>query len=213
MKAGRRSITSEVCDYRARYYHPQLQRFVSEDPLMFGGGDVNLYAYVRNAPMNLIDRFGLHPGDKYPNAKCAGYQAVSEFNPMSIDENTEYTGYIYENADGTFSYTDPYANGYDGTSGGIGDDRNAPIWNVVVPDAPIRGWFHTHAGGPLNSANSDFSPDDMDISDIYLQGVPGFLGTPKPEIRMYIPNPDHPQHGIPFQLNGRNCGCNKPQGQ
>jgi RHS repeat-associated protein len=32
--------------YRARYYHPTLQRFISEDPIEFAGGDVSLYGYV-----------------------------------------------------------------------------------------------------------------------------------------------------------------------
>ncbi len=45
-------------DYRARYYNPQLQRFISEDPLEFRGGDANLYAYVWNSPLNFIDPFG-----------------------------------------------------------------------------------------------------------------------------------------------------------
>src|SRR5215470_15959851 len=34
------------CEYRARYYHPGLQRFIGEDPIGFFGGDLNLYAYV-----------------------------------------------------------------------------------------------------------------------------------------------------------------------
>ncbi len=38
---------------RARYYHPRLQRFISEDPIGFRGGDFNLYAYVRNTPLLL----------------------------------------------------------------------------------------------------------------------------------------------------------------
>jgi RHS repeat-associated protein len=45
--------------YRARYYSPALQRFIEEDPLGLRGGDVNLYAYVRNSPMNHIDPRGL----------------------------------------------------------------------------------------------------------------------------------------------------------
>jgi uncharacterized protein RhaS with RHS repeats len=45
--------------YRARYYHPQLQRFISEDPIEFEGGDVNLYAYVSNAPVDFIDPTGM----------------------------------------------------------------------------------------------------------------------------------------------------------
>jgi RHS repeat-associated protein len=44
--------------HRARYYHPGLQRFISEDPIGFAGGDVNLYAFVRNNPVTWIDPFG-----------------------------------------------------------------------------------------------------------------------------------------------------------
>ncbi len=45
--------------YRARYYYPQLQRFLSEDPIRFAGGNVNLYDYVHDNPVNLTDPFGL----------------------------------------------------------------------------------------------------------------------------------------------------------
>ncbi len=45
--------------YRARYYHPGLQRFISEDPIGFGGGDINLYAYVLNEPTSFRDSTGL----------------------------------------------------------------------------------------------------------------------------------------------------------
>ena len=41
--------------YRARYYSPSQQRFISQDPLGFGGGDVNLYAYVANGATNAVD--------------------------------------------------------------------------------------------------------------------------------------------------------------
>ena len=44
--------------YRARYYDPQTGRFISEDPIGFAGGDVNLYAYVGNNPVNFIDPDG-----------------------------------------------------------------------------------------------------------------------------------------------------------
>jgi uncharacterized protein RhaS with RHS repeats len=43
----------------ARYYHPGLQRFISEDPIGFRGGDVNVYAYVRNRPVTTTDPLGL----------------------------------------------------------------------------------------------------------------------------------------------------------
>jgi len=45
--------------YRARYYSPQLGRFIAEDPLKFGGGDMNFYAYAENDPIDFVDPFGL----------------------------------------------------------------------------------------------------------------------------------------------------------
>ena len=45
--------------YRARYYSPTTQRFISQDPIGFGGGDVNLYAMVWNNPLSFVDPLGL----------------------------------------------------------------------------------------------------------------------------------------------------------
>ena len=44
---------------RARYYDPNVGRFIREDPKGFGGGDTNLMAYVLNNPVNFIDPLGL----------------------------------------------------------------------------------------------------------------------------------------------------------
>lgn len=43
---------------RARYYDPQLGRFLSEDPIGIDGG-LNLYAYAGNDPVNASDPTGL----------------------------------------------------------------------------------------------------------------------------------------------------------
>ena len=59
---------------RARYYDPTVGRFISEDPLGFGGGDVNLFAYVQNNPVSLIDPIGkLYMAAAAP---LAGYVAM-----------------------------------------------------------------------------------------------------------------------------------------
>ncbi|MGH7961736.1 MAG: RHS repeat-associated core domain-containing protein, partial [Candidatus Binatia bacterium] len=55
---GREHDNTGLYYYRARYYHPVLQRFISEDPIGFRGGDVNLYGYVSNNPVNFIDPDG-----------------------------------------------------------------------------------------------------------------------------------------------------------
>jgi RHS repeat-associated protein len=44
--------------YRARYYSPDVGRFINEDPLGFNAG-VNFYAYVGNSPLSFYDPFGL----------------------------------------------------------------------------------------------------------------------------------------------------------
>jgi RHS repeat-associated protein len=45
--------------YRARYFDPRVGRFISEDPL--GVRDhLNMYAYVRNNPINFDDPLGLY---------------------------------------------------------------------------------------------------------------------------------------------------------
>jgi len=44
--------------YRARYYDPKIGRFISEDPIRFGGG-INFYSYVSNNPTNRTDPSGL----------------------------------------------------------------------------------------------------------------------------------------------------------
>jgi RHS repeat-associated protein len=48
---------SELYYMRARYYDPQLGRFLSEDPIGISGG-LNLYAYAGNDPVNNADPTG-----------------------------------------------------------------------------------------------------------------------------------------------------------
>ena len=54
---------------RARFYDPQIGRFISEDPIGFCGGDVNLYGYARNNPLMFKDPMGLWPPGYYPLPK------------------------------------------------------------------------------------------------------------------------------------------------
>jgi RHS repeat-associated protein len=42
-----------------RYYGFYLGKYMQVDPLGFAGGDVNLYGYVNNSAINMVDPFGL----------------------------------------------------------------------------------------------------------------------------------------------------------
>jgi RHS repeat-associated protein len=44
---------------RNRWYSPDLQRFVNRDPIRYDAGDVNLYRFVGNNPVNELDPIGL----------------------------------------------------------------------------------------------------------------------------------------------------------
>ena len=46
--------------YRARYYEPDVGRFISTDPTGYQGG-VNLYTYANNNPVVFVDATGLNP--------------------------------------------------------------------------------------------------------------------------------------------------------
>jgi len=52
--------------YRARYYYPKIQRFISEDPLGFRAGDWDFYVYVGNRPLKNNDPTGLSIDDCPP---------------------------------------------------------------------------------------------------------------------------------------------------
>lgn len=58
---GRESDVDDIYYFRARYYSASLRRFIGEDPLGFGGGGSNFYAYANGDPISLVDPLGLRP--------------------------------------------------------------------------------------------------------------------------------------------------------
>ena len=55
---------TELVRFGARDYDPSIGRWISKDPILFDGGQANLYVYVGNDPVNLADPSGLAPKDK-----------------------------------------------------------------------------------------------------------------------------------------------------
>lgn len=47
--------------FGARDYDPMIRRWTSPDPINFRGSSTNLYTYVNNDPLNLVDPSGLGP--------------------------------------------------------------------------------------------------------------------------------------------------------
>lgn len=62
---GRESDGLGLHYYRARYYNPDIGRFISEDPMGLAAGP-NEYAYVGDSPINFIDPSGMDRGSGGP---------------------------------------------------------------------------------------------------------------------------------------------------
>ncbi|MFP5459014.1 MAG: RHS repeat domain-containing protein [Bacteriovoracia bacterium] len=52
---------TKLVKFGARDYSPAVGRWLSKDPILFAGGDANLYGYVLQDPVNLIDPSGKIP--------------------------------------------------------------------------------------------------------------------------------------------------------
>jgi len=92
--------------YRARWYDSNLGRFISEDPIGFAGGDVNLYGYVGNGPLDGTDPSGLIDPSVYQDPiMYGGGTNRSNLTPSQFadwsDERIEFASAYYQ--------TDPHA--------------------------------------------------------------------------------------------------------
>jgi RHS repeat-associated protein len=62
--------------FGARDYDPSVGRWTAKDPILFGGGQTNLYVYVGNDPVNFVDPRGLSSlGDFFDGAASYGVDA------------------------------------------------------------------------------------------------------------------------------------------
>src|SRR3989344_2468983 len=56
-------VDTKLCRFGTRDYDASIGRWLSKDPILFAGGDTNLYGYVMQDPINLIDPNGLSAKD------------------------------------------------------------------------------------------------------------------------------------------------------
>jgi RHS repeat-associated protein len=72
--------------FGARDYDPATGRWTAKDPLGFGGSSTNLYEYVFNDPVNLIDPNGLDPLSQCVKDLLKGYFGGFDLNKIDVHQ-------------------------------------------------------------------------------------------------------------------------------
>ena len=165
----------------ARPYDPNLQRWITRDPIGESGG-INLNAYVENNPINQIDPSGLAPGDLYQTRDQAAKDAMSDIYDFTKRKTVEYAGVIYQNPnDGTYSYTRP--------NKGTKDTSNP---GTCPKDKRFRGTYHSHPSLPPPYQTEAFMGQDVIAAELRTsesgKAQPGYLITPSGNMLRYDPN-------------------------
>jgi RHS repeat-associated protein len=76
---------TKLVRFGARDYDAETGRWTAKDPILFAGGDTNLYGYVLNDPINCIDPFGLLNVYGYQLPSSSGWKTQYQlaFDPLS----------------------------------------------------------------------------------------------------------------------------------
>jgi RHS repeat-associated protein len=146
-----REVDSETgLDYnRARYYDPQIGRFLSEDPLRFNGDSPNFYAYARNNPIRFMDPSGLKSGFEdlqFTRRSCAKQRCIDKFL------RTYYGNFVADTLVPNFSLfnLDPYSQNFGKYFKTLGEAAFVKLPLVYGPRAPGAYLFNLGSGAAGN---------------------------------------------------------------
>ena len=91
--------------YKARVYDPVSGKFLQTDPVG-DQSDLNLYAYVRDDPLNKGDPLGQRPWELYPSFENAAMDASNEavLATRAAREHNEFGTRILKTPDGRYVY-------------------------------------------------------------------------------------------------------------
>ena len=97
----------------------------------------------------------------------AAKDVLNKVNPSSVAQNLEYGGWVYQNADATFSATEPVKGTVDSVNIGSPND---------VPNGYATASYHTHAAYDPRYDSENFSQVDIAVDNAWR--VDGYLATP-----------------------------------
>jgi RHS repeat-associated protein len=156
--------------YRARYYSPTLQRFVSEDPSSFGGGDTNLYAYVSNGPCNATDPSGQFLAEDCLLGMLAtfidGLLSGRKFSPKELVKGCAH-GMLLGFAAGVL-----FEGLAAGLGSGLGEELGEGAGGAGSEAGPPKGPQCFVAGTLIQTANGPKPIEEVRAGDIVLSSEP-----------------------------------------
>ena len=185
---GRENDGTGLYYYRARYYQPGFQRFISEDPT----SSINLYLYANGNPINYVDPLGLDVTvTLYPGAGPYGHIGIGVNSPTT-------TGFYPAPGFSNLSiFTGSFITGQ-GVPGVMLPDTREPLSSITIPTSPeqdraIQNFINDRTRNPgnydLNDRNCATTVRDAlgaggisTPSTIYpreiMQDLKGQFGTP-----------------------------------
>lgn len=183
-----------VYHYRARYYDPQIGRFLETDPAWFVDS-TNLYAYVGNNPLNATDPTGRETvtscegvqaacsvtsqtgqtysgGTPAENLESANEAAAKINAALTAQDGNEWGNVFEQNADGSVTISVSVS---DGSTQSVTDGLNEIRDST---DNPV-GDQHSHPGLPpgYSYQGGALSEGDVDTADILATELGAFNRT------------------------------------
>lgn len=138
---------TRLCRFGVRDYDPEVGRWLSKDPILFKGGDTNLYGYVMNDPINRTDPTGLARGDWWDPRTYV--LPVVEGGQGATDFVRNYINMVQANTIGADKYFHCMANCQSSQRGPGGV-------SVAIGISEGREWFDENIkGDSANACNAD----------------------------------------------------------
>jgi RHS repeat-associated protein len=150
--------------YRARFYHPATERFLSEDPLRLGTREPNFYSYVGNDPISYGDPFGLRRmygnwgGPDWTGGQTRPYEDLTRAERSRLSPPIDSMDECFRQHDICYSVSrvicKPRPRDFDWYKGICDDnldrclkrlDKDPNRWPRPVPDPNWARWFRRGA--------------------------------------------------------------------
>lgn len=145
--------------FGARDYDPTTGRWTAKDPILFAGGDTNLYRYAAGDPVNLVDVAGLDGNAAICKRPLKGKEWVPGFSDGSSildDMNLEYAheGIVFP----------------DGTTRGFGSTTGLPVGpgDEAEDGEETKGTYMTCDAQIYDADLLTEAADSVGVPDTYL---------------------------------------------